>query len=213
MHSYKKHISILAVGLAILMGLGLSSPVLRISIVQFSMGIATSPEEPPREVPVTGDGGTGGGSRDIAGDHADEEPESPEETSPEETPPQEPEPTPTPTEPIAEPGSSVPVEPSPDSGSLEGKPENKPKANLSFVQKPSQLIESVPEQIPPQEEAEPPVYKAKENKFKIGGLSVDIQSENFSPDQSGLKMFLMTLLGQILTWLQILEKFILEYLF
>lgn len=226
MHSHKTLISILAASLAIFMVFSLSNAVIRTSVVQFSMGIATSPEEPPREVPVTGDGGTGGGSRDVTADQDSEAPTTDENLPPDELEPsvdevQEPEAEPVPSEPTdpIPPSSDIQDEPSSSGGSSgndnqdDHVAEEKPKASLNFVQKPSVVNESPVETLPDEEVIEKPLPPKQNLTFAELPSCIDVETQNFSLDKLSLKDVLALLAREILTWLQIIEKFLLKHLF
>jgi len=219
MHSHRTLISILAASLAIVMVLGLSKAVVRTSVIQFSMSIATSPEEPPREVPVTGEGGTGGGSRDVTADQDSEIP-----TPDDSLPPDEPDPNidevpePVPTDPIP-PSSDIQDEPSSSGGSSGNNNQDnhvvgeKPKASLNFVQKPLVVNENPVEALPEEEAIEAPLPPKQNLTWAELPSCMDIETQKFSLEHLGLKDILVILAREILTWLQIIEKFLVKHLF
>jgi hypothetical protein len=216
MHIRKTSILIFSLALVGLLAFGLAAPFLKTSVIQFSMSIATSPEEPIEpeepEEPEPQDGkGSGGG----AGTPKDSEPIEPiEPVEPEE--PMEPvEPVePAPIEP-EEPEPSKPEETSGGSSSV-STPENLPveESPLKIVQKPAQVIEDVEEliNIPPSEEL-PQTELEQGTKQAPDLLELNLSAFCEDVEEAKEETFLSKIFSQITLWWQILKQLVQQHLF
>lgn len=225
MHIRKTFILIFSLALVGLFALGLlATPSLKTSVIQFSMSIVTSPEEPiepeePEEPePQDGKGSGGGGGTlqesepmEPVEPEETEEPEEPEESEELEESEQV-EPVPIESE---EPEPSKPEETS-GGGSSGSSSESLPveEPPLKIVQKPSQVLEGVEDLISTPSNEELPQTEL-EHWVKQKPNILELNQSTFCEDIEDTKAetFLSKIFSQITLWWQILKQLVQEHLF